>query len=71
MTNSALNNLDYFALFGYFALIAGIAWFALRKRNNTDENQAEGYFLGGRDLSWVVIGASLFASNIGSEHLVG
>ena len=51
MTNSALNNLDYFALFGYFALIAGIAWFALRKRNNTDENQAEGYFLGGWDLS--------------------
>lgn len=71
MTPSNLNNLDYFALFGYFALIAGIAWFALRKRNNSDENQAEGYFLGGRDLSWVVIGASLFASNIGSEHLVG
>src|SRR6202011_1586523 len=32
---------------------------------------AADYFLAGRDLSWWVIGASIFASNIGSEHIVG
>ena len=29
------------------------------------------YFLGGRDATWLAIGASIFASNIGSEHLIG
>jgi SSS family solute:Na+ symporter len=29
------------------------------------------YFLAGRDATWIAIGASLFASNIGSEHLIG
>ena len=33
--------------------------------------EAEDYFLAGRNLSWWVIGASIFASNIGSEHIVG
>ena len=32
---------------------------------------ADDYFLAGRNLSWWIIGASIFASNIGSEHLVG
>ena len=38
----------------------------LRSRNTADD-----YFLAGRDLGWIVVGASIFASNIGSEHLVG
>ena len=29
------------------------------------------FFLGGRAIKWPVIGASLFATNIGAEHLVG
>jgi len=29
------------------------------------------YFLAGRDATWIAIGASIFASNIGSEHLIG
>ncbi|CAE7423652.1 unnamed protein product, partial [Symbiodinium sp. CCMP2456] len=33
--------------------------------------QSAGYFLGGKNIGWFAVGASLFASNIGSEHLVG
>ncbi|HZH71912.1 MAG TPA: sodium transporter, partial [Mariniphaga sp.] len=29
------------------------------------------FFLGGRNIKWPIIGASLFATNIGAEHLVG
>ena len=32
---------------------------------------ADDYFLGGKDATWIAIGASIFASNIGSEHLIG
>ena len=52
----------------YFAIIAGISWWAVKKKN---EKSAEDYFLAGRHLGWFIIGASIFASNIGSEHLVG
>ena len=41
-------------------------WYG-RKRNRT----SEGYFLAGKSLTWAVIGASLFASNISTVHLVG
>ncbi len=51
----------------YFALLAGIAWWAIRK----SENSSTDYFLAGRNVGWFVIGTSIFASNIGSEHIVG
>jgi SSS family solute:Na+ symporter len=51
----------------YFAGLLGLAWWVILKGKDT----AEDYFLSGRSLSWFVIGASIFASNIGSEHLVG
>lgn len=53
----------------YFICIFLIAIFvAKRSRKQQD---SKGYFLGGKDMGWFVIGASLFASNIGSEHLIG
>ncbi|HET9431233.1 MAG TPA: sodium:solute symporter [Chitinophagaceae bacterium] len=59
--------LDWIVIGGYFALLAGVAiWVITRKQKNTDD-----YFLAGRSLGWFVIGASIFASNIGSEHVVG
>jgi SSS family solute:Na+ symporter len=59
--------LDWVVIFGYFAVIAGIAlWVMTRKQKNTAD-----YFLAGRNLGWFVVGASIFASNIGSEHVVG
>ena len=47
-------------------LIGIIVWVMRQKQNN-----AADYFLGGKDATWIVIGASIFASNIGSEHLIG
>jgi solute:Na+ symporter, SSS family len=62
-----LQTLDWITLSLYFALILGVAWWVIRKRKDT----AADYFLAGRNLGWWVIGASIFASNIGSEHIVG
>jgi SSS family solute:Na+ symporter len=45
----------------------GIAWWVILKNKDTTDD----YFLAGRNLGWWVVGASIFASNIGSEHLVG
>jgi SSS family solute:Na+ symporter len=64
-----LSNLDWAVIAGYFAVILVVA-FGVTGRRSTRES-AEGYFLGGRNSGWFIIGASLFASNIGSEHLVG
>jgi len=50
----------------FIALIGIILWVMKQKQNN-----AEDYFLGGKDATWIAIGASIFASNIGSEHLIG
>lgn len=53
------------ALFTLFMI--GIVVYVTRQKN---ENSGD-YFLGGRDATWIAIGTSLFASNIGSEHLIG
>src|SRR5690606_34074641 len=59
--------LDWVVIAGYFALLLGVAWWVILKRKDT----ADDYFLAGRNLGWFIVGASIFASNIGSEHLVG
>ncbi len=62
-----MSTLDWIVL-GLFALgLVGIVLWVLKKE---DKNTAD-YFLAGRDATWIAIGASIFASNIGSEHLVG
>src|ERR671938_622365 len=66
--NSYLTGLDWLIILFYFAVIAGISYWAVKKKSKTS---AEDYFLAGRHLGWFIIGASIFASNIGSEHLVG
>ena len=64
---TVLETLDWFVLGGYFfALILVAIWVAVQKNKNTED-----YFLAGRNVGWFVIGASIFASNIGSEHVVG
>jgi SSS family solute:Na+ symporter len=64
-----LESLDW-AVVGLYFLAVFVVAFMMTRREST-RSSAEGYFLGGRDSGWFVIGASLFASNIGSEHLVG
>ncbi|MEX0736109.1 MAG: sodium:solute symporter [Bacteroidota bacterium] len=62
-----MTTLDWVVIALYFGLLLGLAWWVIRKGKDT----ADDYFLAGRNLGWWVIGASIFASNIGSEHLVG
>src|SRR4030042_478991 len=64
---SSLGTLDWVTIAAYFAIIFGVAWWVILKSKDT----ADDYFLAGRNLGWFVVGASIFASNIGSEHLVG
>lgn len=64
---NTLQTADWIVLAAYFAVLLLIAWWVIRKKNNTTEE----YFLAGRNVGWFVIGASIFASNIGSEHVVG
>lgn len=52
----------------YFVLVLLIGCFAMWKSNRST---VSGYFLAGRSMTWIVIGASLFVSNIGSEHFIG
>ena len=65
--NATLSSLDYTVLFIYFGALAAVAIWVFRQKNDTSED----YFLAGRNAGWFVIGASIFASNIGSEHVVG
>jgi len=59
--------LDWIVIGFYFLLIAGLAiWVMTRKQESSED-----YFLAGRNIGWFVVGASIFASNIGSEHVVG
>ena len=62
-----MTTLDWAAIAAYFAVLLGLAWWVILKGRNTTDD----YFLAGRNLGWFVVGASIFASNIGSEHVVG
>ena len=59
--------LDIVVIGLYFAALLGISWWAALR----EKKMSSDYFLASRDIGWLAIGASLFASNIGSEHLVG
>lgn len=64
---SILETADWWVLGAYLLALVGVAvWVVLQKNKNTED-----YFLAGRNVGWFVIGASIFASNIGSEHVVG
>jgi SSS family solute:Na+ symporter len=61
---------DWVVVAIYFLLVFGVAiWATLRER--AAHATSQDYFLAGRHAGWFIVGASLFASNIGSEHLVG
>ncbi|GMU33829.1 MAG: sodium/solute symporter [Planctomycetia bacterium] len=60
-------SLDFVVLFVYFAAIAAISYWSSKKSLDSSEN----YFLSGRSVGWLAVGASLFASNISAEHFIG
>ncbi|XP_061574984.1 sodium/glucose cotransporter 2 [Cololabis saira] len=62
------NPADISVIIGYFLMVIGVGiWSMLR----TNRATVGGYFLAGRTMTWLPVGASLFASNIGSGHFVG
>jgi SSS family solute:Na+ symporter len=66
MKGSFMQPLDWVVILGYFGVLAAVV-FATRRKQET----AQDFFLGGRTVGWLAIGASIFAANIGSEHVIG
>jgi SSS family solute:Na+ symporter len=64
---AVIKPIDWIIIVAYFGIILGLAWWVMRQKQRTSTD----YFLAGRNLGWLIIGASIFASNIGAEHLVG
>lgn len=62
-----LGTVDWIFVILYLAVIAGVSVWSIRKSKETTSD----YFLANRNLGWFVIGASILASNVGSEHIVG
>ncbi len=65
--HSHITGIDWLVIGIYFSILLCVAWWVVRQ----GKDSAADYFLAGRNLGWWIIGASIFASNIGSEHVVG
>lgn len=61
-----MTQIDWAIIGVYFLILVGIVWWSSRRTSTSTD-----YFLAGRDVGWFAVGASIFASNIGSEHVVG
>ena len=59
--------LDWAVISLYFLSLLGETWWAFLQKQRSSAD----YFLASREVGWLAIGASIFASNIGSEHIVG
>jgi len=66
VTHKALEPIDIAIIGAYFVVVFAIAFYFSRK-----ERTSADYFLAGRDVGWFAIGASLFVSNISTEHFIG
>src|SRR6201997_1684589 len=66
LSHRALAPLDLGIIAVYFLIVFAIGmYFSRKERTSTD------YFLASRDIGWFFIGASLFVSNISTEHFIG
>lgn len=63
-----MGTLSIISFLGFTALVAIIAWYATR---STNENSADGYYLGGRSLGAITIAGSLLLTNLSAEQIVG
>jgi SSS family solute:Na+ symporter len=63
---SSFSFADTLILIVYLIIVLSIGFYYSRKDKNTSE-----YFLGGRNIGWIAVGISIFATNISSEHFVG
>ena len=62
----ALDRIDLAAFLVFLGIVVGVSLYAGRREDTTAD-----YFLAGRNLPWWLIGISLIASNISSEHFIG
>ncbi len=62
-----MQTLDWVVIGIFVLALVAVIWWVMRQK----QDNAADYFLGGKDATWIAIGASIFASNIGSEHLIG
>ncbi|MEW6406927.1 MAG: sodium:solute symporter [Chloroflexota bacterium] len=63
----SFQTVDWVIVCFYFLVLFGIAWWSMKQKQRSTAD----YFLASRHIGWFVIGASIFASNIGAEHIVG
>ncbi|XP_071962661.1 sodium/myo-inositol cotransporter-like [Antedon mediterranea] len=68
MATNQLNAWDFAAIAIYILLVLAVAMYSLCRSNR---GTVSGYFLAGRSMFWLPVGASLFVSNIGTEHFIG
>ena len=66
LAQGSLETLDWIVISVYFTALVAVVWWSSRQQQTSAD-----YFLAGRNIGWFAVGASLFASNIGSEHVVG
>src|SRR6266851_3270607 len=66
LTHKALTGIDIAIIAVYFVIIFAIGFYFARK-----ERTSADYFLASRNVGWFAIGASLFVSNISTEHFIG
>jgi solute:Na+ symporter, SSS family len=65
-THRVLQPVDIAVIVVYFLMVFAIGFYFARKKRTS-----EAYFLASRDVGWFAIGASLFVSNISTEHFIG
>lgn len=58
--------MDAFIIAAYFVAVFSVGFYHSRNKNTTTE-----YFLAGKHIGWFAVGATLFSTNIGSEHVIG
>uniref|UniRef100_A0A8C3G942 Sodium/myo-inositol cotransporter 2 n=1 Tax=Cyclopterus lumpus TaxID=8103 RepID=A0A8C3G942_CYCLU len=67
-SRNALGTVDIVVLVVYFLLVLAVGFWSMCR---TKRSTVDGYFLAGKNMTWWPVGASLFASNIGSGHFIG
>ncbi|WCT14223.1 sodium/sugar symporter [Mucilaginibacter jinjuensis] len=65
-----LSNSDYVVFFVYFIIVASYGFWVYKRKHNADATSKD-YFLAEGSLTWWAIGASLIASNISAEQMIG
>ncbi|XP_023334925.1 sodium/glucose cotransporter 4 isoform X2 [Eurytemora carolleeae] len=68
LKNGGLSTPDIVIVVIYFLALIGVGFLASRA---TRRGSVSGFFLASRNMNWMLVGGSLFSSNVGSEHLIG